>query len=841
MSRINRLKGLRQYASFFYYDYVRFPLQQGRGRRVYPSQLNFSVTGFCNSQCVMCNVWQFPDQRPMELSPDELFTVLSDPLFRDVRHWGIAGGEPFLRKDLAEMAEAGLRALPDLQTLTISTHAYHTRRLKEVAPAINELCKARGVRMRISISLDGVGEVHDRVRGVPGAFDRTWRSIRWVRDESDIDLVIGATLSPYNVNDAFELWHFCVRENIPTNFRIATIVERLGNRDLLNVMSVKDRDEYALAEIFENLAHHHATPMERRFFYLSARRNLTERVPRFAVCRFKDEGIFLNEMGNLHHCAVYGQSVGSAREESGEKLIFSDNGEALRQQMLRAACPTCVHDYRTRIPLREIADFYMRKYKVKAAARLAYHTALAYAHQFSASSTRESTLSADDSPHYLVIGWYGTETAGDKAILGGIMETIRRSTPQARFTIASSLPFYTRNTVAELGAQSYCSVIPYDYSQIAEFLPSSNAVVVGGGPLMDLIEVLDLVRIFDMAHKQQVRTALVGVGVGPLKRRLTKWGVKRLLTLADSITVRDSRSKQSAVALGVPADKIKIGTDPSVVYLDIIRPHLATVDTEPVAFHIATQKISTHGSHSSRNNTDDSTSAGDETVRDSGQLPGSLDQSIERPQIGIAVRDWPRKYATQLDDASYKERREWLIQFWADLADQIIETFDAEVSLIPMNTLHIGGDDRWLHLDVRRKSRHSQRIHAHTRSYSAEQIGALISRCTLLIGMRFHSVVFGTVIGVPTLAIDYTQGGGKVGAYMKELGMSDYTISIDNLNLQNVLERLTMMWSQQDTITGELNRRVSEMLPLAVETVTAPLNLTPGIVHRPSLPMNPAR
>jgi len=755
----------------------------------------------------MCNVWQFPDRRHTELTPDELFRVLSDPLFKSLRHWGIAGGEPFLRKDLADMVEAGLRALPGLQTLTISTHAYHTKRMKEVTPIIEELCNAHGVRLRFSISLDGVGEVHNRVRGISGAFQRTWRSIQWIRDETSIDLVIGATLSPYNVNEAFDLWHFCVREGIPTDFRIATVIERLGNRNLKKAMSLNGRDEYTVAELFENLAHHTATPVERRFFYLSLRRSLTENVPRFAICRFKEEGAFLNEQGDLHHCAVYGQAVGNMRDVSGERLMFSDNGETLRKQMVQNACTTCVHDYRTRIPLREVVDFYLEKHKVKAAVKLAYHAMLAYFNQFAGANTPRRSHGA---PHFLVIGWYGTETAGDKAILGGIMKTLRDRIPNARFTVVSSLAFYTRNTVEELGAQAYCSVITYDYRRISQILSEVGAVIVGGGPLMDLIEIFDLIRIFNMAREQGVRTVITGVGIGPLKRRLMWWGVRQLLILADGISVRDSHSKRSAVAMGVPANKIAVGTDPSMVYLNSICPAAPDVNAEPVTHNMEKHSIN-HATYS----------ASESSIR---QLSAPPLQE-RRPQIGLAVRDWPRKYATRLTEAAYLKRRDWLVQFWADLVDRIDETFDVDVSLIPMNTLHIGGDDRWLHLDIRRKARHTDRIQTHSQSYTAEQIAALIKRCTILVGMRFHSVVFGTMQSIPTIAVDYTQGGGKVTGYMHELGMADYVISIDDLDLDVMLNRISRMWLELDELKMKLDQQNKRLLPLAEKTVLAPLGL----------------
>ena len=575
-------------------------------------------------------------------------------------------------------------------------------------------------------------------------------------------------------------------------------------------MSVKGRDRYALAELFENLAHHRASPMERRFFYLSARRNLTDGVRRFARCRFMDEGLFLHEQGGVHHCAVYGQSVGNVREGSGAAMFFSDHGEMLRQQMFRDACGTCLHDYRTRTPLKEVLAVAARRFRLPQMVNLGINASLT-----ALSRWRPARAAPKSGPrkHYMVIGWYGTETAGDKAILGGIMHTIRQAVPDARFTVVSSLPFYTRNTLQELG-ESEAQVIDYDYAEIKRRLADVDAVLVGGGPMMDLIGVFDLVRVFDLARRQGVYTAVIGVGIGPFRRKLMRWGVRRLLELADAISVRDQPSYQSVLDWGIPAEKVTLGADPAIVYLHTLTEAAKVYPAQVLPERTTPAVVPVAAIHASGN----------------GQHPHT-----GRPVIGIAVRDWPRKYAVNLSDQEYTARRAWLQQFWVDLADRLVESLDADIRLIPMNTLHIGVDDRWLQADIRRQARHRDRITAYTYTHTASEIAGLIEGCDVLIGMRFHSVVFGTTLGVPTLAIDYTQGGGKVSGHMHALEMDNQVVSIDQLDLEQMVKLVERTFKHRVALTAQLQQQAAAVLPTAERTVATPLRLALDSARREQL------
>jgi len=164
-----------------------------------PQWLVFMTTDKCNSRCTHCNIWR---QKGIDnpLTPKELEKTLSDPLFKNIKEVINTGGESTLRNDLEEIFLAEHKALPKAN-LQLSTNALIPQRTVDLAKALLK----RGIPLSIGISLDGVGEHHDKVRGVKGNFER----VDWLVHEllklkeihkNKLNFVLGFTLSGLTVD-----------------------------------------------------------------------------------------------------------------------------------------------------------------------------------------------------------------------------------------------------------------------------------------------------------------------------------------------------------------------------------------------------------------------------------------------------------------------------------------------------------------------------------------------------------------------------------------------------------------------------------------------------------------
>jgi len=163
----------------------------------------WNITRACNLKCVHCYNDSGSSTARDELSTEEAKIVLDDLTQFGVPSVLFSGGEPLLRPDLFALLgyarERGLRTV-------ISTNG--TLITSDVAKKITR----HGVSY-VGISLDGIGEVNDKFRGVAGAFDRAVQGIKNCQD-AGVRIGLRLTLTRRTVQDLGPLFDFLEEENI---------------------------------------------------------------------------------------------------------------------------------------------------------------------------------------------------------------------------------------------------------------------------------------------------------------------------------------------------------------------------------------------------------------------------------------------------------------------------------------------------------------------------------------------------------------------------------------------------------------------------------------------------
>ena len=146
-----------------------------------PLHLTFFVTGRCNARCKMCFYWKELNKEKDELKLDEIRKISSS---MDSIGWLIlTGGEPFLRKDLAKIAQI-FCSQNSVKNISLPTNALLTDTIVNQAREILVSCP--NTFLNLILSLDGIGKDHDEIRGVPGNFEKfqeTYRRLQPLRKE----------------------------------------------------------------------------------------------------------------------------------------------------------------------------------------------------------------------------------------------------------------------------------------------------------------------------------------------------------------------------------------------------------------------------------------------------------------------------------------------------------------------------------------------------------------------------------------------------------------------------------------------------------------------------------
>lgn len=144
-------------------DSVRFPRTESK----YPAVLILGLTRNCNLNCLHCYS-NSGGGRFKDLSPDFWFQTIEEAGTMGVRHIILTGGEPLMMREIREIA----RKAHDMGiSVELSTNGTMLTSLPSVVEYVSY----------VGVSLDGPPQVHDRVRGIKGAYDRALEGVRFAK------------------------------------------------------------------------------------------------------------------------------------------------------------------------------------------------------------------------------------------------------------------------------------------------------------------------------------------------------------------------------------------------------------------------------------------------------------------------------------------------------------------------------------------------------------------------------------------------------------------------------------------------------------------------------------
>jgi len=307
-----------------------------------PTVLHVNINLRCNTKCAMCNIWQI--KSPHELSTEQLATIFADPVYARVEYIILAGGEPTLRRDLAEIVELMHTYMPRLKKLMIASNVINRVSVQRQYPRIASYCADHKIRLTLGVSLDGIGDTHDKIRGVKGAFEKAMESIAFLKQlqkQVGFGLGLHPTIFSMNVHEVQKLQDLADRLNLPITFQFAAVADDYyHNADLEQVLKRDDEGRTTLmaflqrriaeSSLFDALAYYYAEVVEHE------QGASTRGLP----CPFADQGLLLNPDGSLQYCHN-SRSIGNALEKTSSELYYAQDNLAYRGHVQRESCPTC--------------------------------------------------------------------------------------------------------------------------------------------------------------------------------------------------------------------------------------------------------------------------------------------------------------------------------------------------------------------------------------------------------------------------------------------------------------------------------------------------------------------
>lgn len=378
-----------------------------------------------------------------------------------------------------------------------------------------------------------------------------------------------------------------------------------------------------------------------------------------------------------------------------------------------------------------------------------------------------------------IVGWYGTETLGDRSILIGLAKVINDTYGKSKIYLGSLNMFYTERCIFE-DSEFYKAIAPeveialFNVKNINEYkniIKKSDMIAMGGGPIMDLNELGVIEFGFGYAKKNMIKTALLGCGLGPLSNIHFQKIAAHILSLSDLIIFRDRISANYSEVLALKYNReikadIAYAHDPAII---------------PIGFFLK-----------------DSTNFEKENY------------------LAMNLREFPVSVYKDFENNNYDE-------FFTTLLVDACQVYD-KVVLVPMHTFFVGGDDRSYLSKIQQLSKCNNVtvIHKPTSVYELFKIIYCAANC---IGMRYHSIVFQTLLNGNNAMLDYTEPSkGKISGFIDLVAGSEHYKNLycdlhnskiyNNSLIKNLKNTETFMFDDDifNKTIYEYGRRMKEVL-----------------------------
>ena len=207
----------------------------------YPLRVSWRLTDRCNLKCLHCYATCESEAKQKELPLEQIKLIVDRLEQANIFEISLTGGEIFVRRDLRQIVEYINSKNISLALFTNATLVLNNY----------DWLKSCNIR-RYNISLDGLEEEHDKLRG-KGNFKRTIEAIKTLKKDS-ARVVINCVINSLNVHNLVNILHFFVDNKLEFQFSLMTPIGRgADNIDIVPKKEVYMQEIKKLQEEYEKL------------------------------------------------------------------------------------------------------------------------------------------------------------------------------------------------------------------------------------------------------------------------------------------------------------------------------------------------------------------------------------------------------------------------------------------------------------------------------------------------------------------------------------------------------------------------------------------------------------
>jgi len=356
----------------------------------------------------------------------------------------------------------------------------------------------------------------------------------------------------------------------------------------------------------------------------------------------------------------------------------------------------------------------------------------------------------------IISGYYGFDNCGDEAILLTMIHDFSKFISRKKIVVLSANPQKTRN-LYQVDAINRLN----PFAIILKMTQASVFISGGGGLLQDVsgkgYSILYYLSLIFLAHLFNIPSIIYAQGIGPIRQKFNKRLISWIFKTINLIIVRDEPSGNLLKELGIEGSMIEVNADPSFLLKKAEIP-------ETINKKYRFNKIS------------------------------KSDNIKNTKNIGIVLRKCKK----------FKENKKNITEDFAKIADYLIDKYQANIFFIPFQ---VDADLDFMK-KIQKKMKSSSAI-CIEEEFRPDQMLSLFEKMDLVIGMRFHSIVFAALEEKPFIAIEYDP---KVRYLVNSLDISEMLINIDQLTVKTIDNKLQYINVNKEKFKSKLrqNKKIFE-------------------------------
>lgn len=190
-------------------------------------KLWLEITEHCQSRCSICNKWK--NKAPVDLQVNDLVRFLDAPEAKHIDYIINSGGEPVLSSQFHNILFFEHALFPKA-TLQISTNGIAVDKVLSAVQYALQL----GAKIDVGISLDGVGEDHDKIRGVKGNFQKVDALVTKFTElcNPNLNVGLGATLTTTTARYVDKLLEYAESKSVSISWNWMNLSFYYDNLDM---------------------------------------------------------------------------------------------------------------------------------------------------------------------------------------------------------------------------------------------------------------------------------------------------------------------------------------------------------------------------------------------------------------------------------------------------------------------------------------------------------------------------------------------------------------------------------------------------------------------------------